>query len=229
MVFGLLCSAAMFLTAAILGAVGAIHGTRSDWFINVVGGLFFGVGGVVVAWLVSSLPVPRHGALRLVGGTDVRGRLGPRFVAVAIVALLHSVLVTVTVANVIDVLVEPGDRTSLPTALTLAGFTLMIDVFFVGHAVGMYRASRMVLLSIGDEGVSTATATDSPAYARWDDVSGWMVTPEAVFVPTIGRDIRHHLVWRFDGESVRTPVDLRPSPDEITREIARRAPHVRKR
>lgn len=229
MVLGLCCSSALFLGAAFIGIALAMQGEGVDWFVNIVGGLFFGVGGVVLARQASVLAVPRYGALRLVGGTEVRGRLGPRFVATTVVAVLHTALTAVAVWNAVGHVEPPVDWTSVPTGLSLAAFAAMIDVFVVGYAVGMYRASRMVLMSINDEGVSTATVIDPPAYTRWDDVSAWTTTPESVFVPTIGRDIRHHIVWRFGAESVRTPVDLRPSADAITREIARRAPNARTR
>lgn len=229
MVLGLCCSSALFFGAAFIGTVLAMQGQGVDWFVNIVGGLFFGVGGLVLAGQTSMLAVPRYGALRLVGGVDVRGRLGPRFIASTVVAVLHTALVAVAVRNAVGEVDPPVDWPSVPTGLTLAAFTLMIDVFIVGYAVGMYRASRMVLMSISDEGVSTATVIDSPVYVRWDDLSAWTATPESVFVPTIGRDIRHHLVWRFGAESVRTPVDLRPSTDEIMREITRRAPNARTR
>ncbi len=227
MVLGLCCSSALFFGAAFIAVVRAIQGGGDDLFVNIVGGLLFGVGGLVLARQTSMLAVPKYGALRLLGGVDVRGRLGPRFLAVTVVAVLHTVLVAAAVRNAVGELEPPVDWASVPTGLSVAAFALMIDVFLVGYAVGMYRASRMVLISLSDEGVSTATVIDSPAYLRWEDVSAWMTTSESVFVPTIGRHVQHHLVWRFDGECVRTPVDLRPSAEEITRAIARRAPHAR--
>ncbi|BDD82662.1 hypothetical protein TPB0596_24250 [Tsukamurella pulmonis] len=202
-----------------------------DWWIEVFGALFFAVCAAGFGREALSVPVATRSALRIRDAVEIRGRLTPRLflvVAGAIVLTPVSAILTLGVA-LAPLGFDVGTRDEVLGALLMAGFVLIFNAVLAGYAVGLLRASRIVLISLSPDGVSVATSGGAPALTPWNEVEWFSRSVESTSFPIGPGDVDHHFTWRFGDVSVRTPVDLRPDVVEIDRELRRLAPHLAER
>lgn len=202
-----------------------------DWWIEVFGALFFAVTAGLIGREAASVPVARRSALRGRDAVEVRGRLTPLFFLVAAGAIAVTLVSAILLLGIAlaPLGVDVGTRDHVMSALLAAGFVLMFNAVLAGYAVGVLRASRIVLISLSPEGLSIATSGGAPSLTRWNEVEWFSRTLEATYFPIGPGDVDHHFTWRFGDMSVRTPVDLRPGIAEIDRELRRLAPHLSER
>ncbi|MBS4104298.1 hypothetical protein [Tsukamurella paurometabola] len=199
-----------------------------DWWIEVFGALFFAVCAALFGREALHLPVATRNALRIRDAVEVRGRLTPQFLLVAAGAI---VLTLVDAILSIGVALAPfgfdvGSRDEALNALLMVGFLLMFNAVLAGYAVGVLRASRIVLISLSPAGLSVATSGGAPTLTPWDEVEWFSRSVESTFFPGGPGDVDHHFTWRFGDISVRTPIDLRPDVIDIDRELRRLAPRL---
>ena len=199
---------------------------KIDWWIEVIGALFFALAAGVIGREASHVPVATRSALAIRDAVEVRGRLTLLFFLSAAGAIILTFVTAVLLGGAALSAYAVGTRDGAMSALLIGGFVLLFNAVLAGYAVGVLRASRIVLIALSPEGVSIATSGQAPTFTPWNEIEWFSRAVESMYFPIGPSDVDHHFTWRFGDVSVRTPVDLRPGVVEIDRELRRLAPHL---
>jgi len=227
MVVALFCSAALLTAHALLSiGMGLRSGREIDWAFDVFGALFFALVSAALGRQAASIPVATRSARTQTAAMEVRGRLTPFFYLVAMSAAALTTVNAAVLCGIPMIVLDSGFGDEAMNALLMGGFLLLFTAVVTGYAVGLVRAGRIVLIAMSIEGVSVATCGEAPTLLRWDETRSFSRARESTYFPLGPGDVDHHLVWRFDDLSVRTPIDLRPDVVDIDRELRRLAPHL---